>query len=461
MADEGRGRRWPDGGRSGEALLKAMLDAAEVVAGVVELLDDDYRIVVANRSASDLYSLPVGGLDGLTGRQQGLTKPQVAARLATLNAVWAAQESRSGEYSFRFPTGREGWFFGTYSPLPGPTPLVAFVILDITARREAQLQVEHQGARLALALNVTGLGLWDFDFMADRVDWDARTRQLFGVRGDGPIDFATYAAAVHPEDFPAVEAAFRGAVAGENDGSYVVQHRTTAMGRDGSAVWIRGAAQVMRDASGQPTHVIGTAQDISAQVAARERQELLLAELNHRVKNNMAAVQAIAAQTMRGSADNPAVFRAAFDSRIQSMARGHDLLTRNAWEAADLHEVIEAALAPFAQDLFDISGSDERAPLNPEMAVNLVMVLNELATNAAKYGALAGAGRVSIVWSVANNLMTLEWRERGGPPVAPPTRSGFGARLTVAALQAYGGKVELTFPPEGVECRMRAPLTGA
>lgn len=458
MGDEAREHRWPDGGRSGEALLKAMLDAAEVVAGVVELLEDDYRIVVANRSASDLYGLPMGGLDGLTGRQQGLTDEQVAARLGTLTAVWAIQETRSGEYSFRFPDGREGWFFGTYSPLRGSTPLVAFVILDITARREAQHQAERQGARLALALNVTGLGLWDFDFAADRVDWDARTRQLFGVKGEGPIDFAVYRAAVHPEDFPAVEAAFNSAVAGENGGSYVVEHRTAALGEGGSAVWIRGAAQVMFDAAGQPSHVIGTAQDISAQVAARERQELLLAELNHRVKNNLAAVQAIASQTMRGASDNPAAFRVAFDSRIQSMARGHDLLTRNAWEAADLREVIEAALSPFATELFDIAGSRAPAPLNPEMAVNLVMVLNELATNASKYGALAGAGRVSIVWTVVDNVMALEWRERGGPPVEPPTRSGFGTRLTRAALQAYGGTVELTFPPEGVECRMQAPL---
>lgn len=458
MADDAREQRWPDGGRSGEALLKAMLDAAEVVAGVVELLDDDYRIVVANRSASDLYALPVGGLDGLTGRQQGLTDEQVAARLSTLKAVWAIQETRSGEYSFRFPNGREGWFFGTYSPLRGATPLVAFVILDVTARHEAQARAEWQGARLALALNATGLGLWDFDFKADRVEWDARTRQLFGVEGDGPIDFATYASAVHPDDLAMVEAAYGAALAGENGGSYVVEHRTAAQGAGGSAVWIRGAAQVMFDAAGQPSHVIGTAQDISAQVAARQRQELLLAELNHRVKNNLAAVQAIASQTMRGVADDPAAFRTAFDGRIQSMARGHDLLTRNAWEAADLREVIEAALSPFATDLFDITGSQAPAPLNPEMAVNLVMVLNELATNASKYGALAGAGRVSIVWAVANNTMTLEWCERGGPPVTPPTRSGFGTRLTRAALQAYGGTVELTFPPQGVECRMQAPL---
>jgi PAS domain S-box-containing protein len=458
MADDEREHRWPDGGRSGEALLMAMLDAADVVAGVVELLGDDYRIVVANRSASDLYDLPVGGLDGLTGRQQGLTDEQIAERLTTLDAVWAAQETRSGEYSFRFPTGREGWFFGTYSPLRGATPLIAFVILDITARREAQFEVERQGARLSLALDVTGLGLWDYDFMADRVDWDARMRQLFGLKGDGPIDFATYAAAVHPEDFPAVEAAYRSALAGENDGAYVVEHRTAALGESGSAVWIRAAARVLRDAAGRPSHVIGTAHDISAQVAARERQELLLAELNHRVKNNLATVQAISAQTMRSAADDPAAFRAAFDGRIQSMARGHDLLTRNVWEAADLRDVIEAALSPFAAELFDIDGPDAPTPLTPEMAVNMVMVLNELATNASKYGALSSAGRVSIVWTVANNQLTLEWRERGGPPVSAPTRTGFGTRLTLAALQAYGGTVELTFPPEGARCRMQTPL---
>lgn len=458
MADDEREHRWPDGGRSGEALLMAMLDAADVVAGVVELLGDDYRIVVANRSASDLYDLPVGGLDGLTGRQQGLTDEQIGARLTTLNAVWAAQETRSGEYSFQFPTGREGWFFGTYSPLRGATPLIAFVILDITARREAQFEVERQGARLSLALDVTGLGLWDYDFMADRVDWDARMRQLFGLKGDGPIDFAAYAAAVHREDFPAVEAAYRSALAGENDGAYVVEHRTAALGESGSAVWIRAAARVMRDAAGRPSHVIGTAQDISAQVAARERQELLLAELNHRVKNNLATVQAIAGQTMRSAADDPAAFRVAFDGRIQSLARGHDLLTRNVWEAADLREVIEAALSPFDAELFDIDGPDAPTPLTPEMAVNMVMVLNELATNASKYGALSSAGRVSIVWTVADHQLTLEWRERGGPPVAAPTRTGFGTRLTLAALQAYGGTVELTFPPEGARCRMQTPL---
>lgn len=115
-------------------------------------------------------------------------------------------------------------------------------------------------------------------------------------------------------------------------------------------------------------------------------------------------------------------------------------------------------MAPFAAEGFAISGPEAPAPLDPEMAVNLVMVLNELATNAAKYGALSGAGRVSIVWGVDGERLQLHWRERGGPPVEPPKRTGFGTRLTLSALQAYGGTVELGFPPEGAECRMTAVL---
>lgn len=458
MADDEREGGWPSAGGGGEALLKAMLDVSAVVAGVVEPIADDYRFVMANRGACEFYGRAEGGLDGRTGRELGVTADQVAGRLKVLRRVLASGQAETIEYSFRFPSGRHGWFLGTFSPLPGGIGQVAFIIIDITERHQAQVEAERQGARLTLALNATELGLWEYDLAADRVEWDSRTRKMFGLPPDGDINYATYAAAVHPEDFPATRTAYEGALAGENGGQYVVEHRTTSAGEHGSAVWVRGAARVSFDAQGRPTHVIGTSQDVSAQVAARQRQDLLLGELNHRVKNNLAAVQAIASQTMRSAPTDPVAFRAAFDSRIQSLARGHDLLTRNVWEAADLRDVIEAALAPFSAEGFEISGVDAPAPLGPEMAVNLVMVLNELATNAAKYGALSGAGRVTIVWGVEGENLTLHWRERGGPPVTPPERTGFGTRLTLSALQAYGGSVELTFPPEGAECRMSTPL---
>ncbi|KQW66390.1 hypothetical protein ASE17_06055 [Phenylobacterium sp. Root77] len=458
MADDEQKGGWPSASAGGEALLKAMLEASAMLAGVIEVLDDDYRFVMANRGACEFYGCADGGLNGRTGRELGIKAEQILGRVNVLRRVLSTGAAETIEYSFRFPSGRQGWFLGTFSPLTGNAGQVAFIIIDITQQHAAQVEAERQGARLTLALNATELGLWEYDVAADRVDWDSRTRRMFGLPPEGDINYATYAAAVHIEDFPATRVAYEAALAGENDGHYVVEHRTTSGGEGGSATWVRGAARVSFDGQGRPIHVIGTSQDISAQVAARQRQDLLLGELNHRVKNNLAAVQAIASQTMRNAPDDPAAFRAAFDSRIQSMARGHDLLTRNVWEAADLRDVIDAALAPFAAEGFDIQGVEAPAPLGPEMAVNLVMVLNELATNAAKYGALSGAGRVAIVWGVGGGNLTLHWREYGGPPVSPPQRSGFGTRLTRSALQAYGGSVELTFPPEGAECRMSTPL---
>lgn len=458
MGDEGRKGDWRNAGAGGEALLQAMLDAPSMLAGVVEPLANDYRFVMANRGACEFYGCAPGALNGRTGRDLGVASDQIGGRLEVLHRVLRGGAAETIEYSFRFPSGRQGWFLGTFTPLAEAAGQVAFIIIDITQQHLAQTEAERQGERLTLALNATELGFWEYDVATDRVDWDGRTRRMFGLPPEGDINYATYAAAVHVEDFPATRIAYDAAMAGENDGHYVVEHRTTAGGEGGSAVWVRGAARVSFDGLGRPVRVIGTSQDITAQVAARQRQDLLLAELNHRVKNNLAAVQAIASQTMRGAPDDPAAFRAAFDSRLQSLARGHDLLTRNVWEAADLRDVIEAALAPFAAEGFAIDGPKAPAPLGPEMAVNLVMVLNELATNAAKYGALSGAGRVSIVWSVDGERLQLHWRERGGPPVTPPKRTGFGTRLTLSALQAYGGTVELDFPPEGAECRMSALL---
>ncbi|MFN3513901.1 MAG: sensor histidine kinase [Phenylobacterium sp.] len=443
----------------GEALLKAMFDAADVIAGVFELLEDDYRYVTANRNAAAFYGKPPGGLDGLCGRDLGLTPEQIQVRMATLRHCWASGETQTQEYPFRLPNGRSGWFLGTFSPIRGERPWVSFVVLDITERRLAQMEAQRQGDRLALALEAADLGLWEYDLAADVVDWDGRMRTLFGVPADKPIDFATYAAAVHPEDFPAVEAAFRRAVAGENDGGYVVEHRI-APGEVGGVRWIRGAARVVFGKDGKPRRVIGTAQDVTGEVEARERQDLLLAELNHRVKNNLAAVQAIAQQTLRATGRDPEAFRKGFEERLMSLALGHDLLTRNAWSMAPLEEVLEAALTPFAGQAIRVSGGPAGVRVKPELAVNLVMILNELATNAAKYGALSvPAGAVSLEWTASAEGLSAIWREQGGPPVAPPAREGFGMRMKRRALTPFGGKVEVAFEPTGLVCRLSVPLT--
>lgn len=442
-----------------EALLRAMLDAADVMAGVFELLDDDYRYVAANRNAAAFYGR--SELIGLTGRQLGLTREQIDVRLEVLRACVASGGPQTHEYPFSVAGGRSGWFLGTMSALPqkpGRAPQVSFVVIDNTQRREAQAAAERQREKLALALEATGLGLWEYDLRTDVVTWDARMRELFGVGPDTPIDFETYAGCVEPEDFVHTRQAYLAALEGANGGAYIVRHRTA--GLDGTVRWVRGAGQVIFDGEGRARRVLGTSQDISAEVEAMERHELMQAELNHRVKNNLAAVQAIASQTLRAVGEDPKAFRMAFESRLQSMARGHDLLTRNAWETASLADVLQAALAPFASMAVRVSGGEGQVRVGPDLAVNLVMVLNELATNAVKYGALSvPAGEVGLAWGLDGAGLTITWRERGGPAVTPPREPGFGSRLTRSAMRTFGGRSSLQFWPEGVECILWAPFS--
>ena len=185
-------------------------------------------------------------------------------------------------------------------------------------------------------------------------------------------------------------------------------------------------------------------------------------ELNHRVKNTLATVQAIASRTLRGA--DPAIWRS-LEERLVALAAAHDVLTRESWTGADLDDVVAAALAPCGGNqaaIFRVSGPLLR--LSPRATLALMMGLHELLTNALKYGALSVAsGNVEIRWEVAKGaepLLRLIWTERGGPLVAPPTRRGFGTQLIERSVaQDLGGIARIDFGyPEGVTCRIEAPL---
>jgi two-component sensor histidine kinase len=210
--------------------------------------------------------------------------------------------------------------------------------------------------------------------------------------------------------------------------------------------------------------MFGVMQDITERKTAETRQRLLTHELEHRIKNILAMVSAIAGQTLRGSDIDTA--RAAFVSRLRALARAHDLLTETRWTAASMRGVLEAALAAHTagdDGRVTIAGPD--LDLTPKMALSLALGVNELATNAAKYGALSvDGGRVDITWAfdtgpdgVRKAVWT--WREQGGPPVAEPTRRGFGSILITRVLAAdFGGEVRIDYPPEGVTCVLTMPL---
>jgi PAS domain S-box-containing protein len=203
--------------------------------------------------------------------------------------------------------------------------------------------------------------------------------------------------------------------------------------------------------------------DISAQVRARQQRELLINELNHRVKNTLATVQSVAAQTLKGSTV-PATVKGALESRLLSMAGAHDVLTQQNWEGADLRNIVEKALSPFMAPRreFDVAGPDVR--LLPKSALAVAMAVHELATNAAKYGALSnGSGRISVQWAVAEQdapHLQIVWTETGGPKVAAPSSKGFGSRLIERGLAGQlGGEAVIDYRETGVVCRIMAPLS--
>jgi two-component sensor histidine kinase len=187
-------------------------------------------------------------------------------------------------------------------------------------------------------------------------------------------------------------------------------------------------------------------------------QKLLLDELNHRVKNSLATVQAIAMQTLRGE---DTTHRDMFLARLFALSGQHDLLTLDNWESAGLRDVVWRALKPYAEGQgtrCEVDGPDVR--LQPKRALALGMAFHELATNAAKHGALStGTGRVKVSWEVDHDRLRLRWKETGGPQVSPPERKGFGMRLIERGLShELSAQVRLQFPPEGVICEWEMSL---
>jgi two-component sensor histidine kinase len=260
----------------------------------------------------------------------------------------------------------------------------------------------------------------------------------------------------HPDDLAPMWKAVGIAVDPKGDGRYDVEYR--AKQPDGSWRWLSAWGIVEFEGEGderRPVAIAGSSRDITPQKLAEEHQRLLVNELNHRVKNT--TVHSIAHHTLRNAGDVEAM-RQAIEFRIQSLARAHDLLTAQNWAGADVVEVVALATEPFSGARLAIGGPSVK--LSPKQALALSMALHELGTNAMKYGALTQAsGRVEIFWRRDDSHLHVIWRERGGRPVIPPTRRGFGSRLLEKAVALdLGGTATLEWLPEGVAWHATAAL---
>lgn len=198
--------------------------------------------------------------------------------------------------------------------------------------------------------------------------------------------------------------------------------------------------------------------DVTARQRAEETQRLLIGELNHRVKNTLATVQAIAAQGFRHARSRDE-FRDAFTGRIQALARAHSLLSATTWERASLRSLIadQVAIGAISIDRLQLDGPDVDLP--PELALRFALVLHELTTNAHKYGALSNeTGTVSLSWTLADGRLDFCWSEHGGPRVEEPERKGFGTTLVTSSLAGDGAEIEIDYAPEGMRWHLVLPL---
>jgi PAS domain S-box-containing protein len=287
--------------------------------------------------------------------------------------------------------------------------------------------------------------------------WNGGAERLFGYTAEEAIGrpVTMLMAPDRVDEEPVIIARIR-------RGERIEHYDTVRRRKDGTPIDISLSISPIKDADGKIIGASKIARDISERKRAEQRQQLLVGEVKHRIKNLLATVQAIARQTLKGA---PAEEREAFIARLMALANAQDLLTLERWNRAAVREVVDRALGPFEAKhnaRFHTKGPQD-VWVDASRASLLTMALHELATNAVKYGALSNSyGVVSLTWEVVGDedaqSVRLTWRELGGPLVVPPERKGFGSFLIERALQGGGGGAKLNFNPNGLICSLDVAL---
>jgi PAS domain S-box-containing protein len=330
---------------------------------------------------------------------------------------------------------------------------------DITASRQAQDRLRESEERFKTAVDAADLGVWELDLTTDAMlQRSLRHDEMFGYRELQP-EWSSAIAERHmvEEDRPVFREAMARAV---ETGALSFEARVRWS--DGSIHWIAPRGRTHYDESGVATRMTGVVADITERKRHEEQVQFLLRELDHRSKNLLGLVQAVARQTAQG---NPEDFLERFGQRIRALSASQDLLLKSEWKGVSLAELARSQLAHF-QDLID-RRIVLRGPLlktTPQAAQTLAMALHELATNAGKYGALSSeTGSVEICWELRvapgrGERFICVWSERDGPAVAAPTRRGFGSTvLERMARVALGAEVKLDFAEAGLVWRLDCP----
>lgn len=450
-------------------------DILALVGDGIIVTDESGRILLFNRAAEAIFGYEPGEVLG------NPVEMLIPERFRDEHARITSEFAAGGENAVRLMGHRRevaglrknGEEFPVEATLCrrrlGSTTTVTVAVRDISERKMLERQVEARTRaleesenRLRLALGSARLGTWEWDPGTGSLHFDCAARQLWGLSAEGELTVDSAFRMVHHEDLPDLREAFRQAT--DHGREYSRDFRIVRP--DGIMLWVSGKAIVLRDAEGRPNKMIGVTFDVTDRQEADEQRRLMSAELRHRMKNMMGLVSSIVSMTARNTGDLEE-FKDSLQGRLAAIAKAQTALLEGGEEGITLYEQLFSELGPYR----DPEGGNivlEGPPVSlpPQTGIPLRLVIHELATNATKYGALSVAtGMVQVKWTVdeaaGSPQLELEWRESGGPPVSPPARKGFGTTLITRSLsRSRGSKVDLDYPPQGVVCRITAPLGG-
>jgi PAS domain S-box-containing protein len=447
--------------RESETIFRAMFDASSV--GKIEIDVGTGRFVRVNAAMCRFVGYSEAELLGMTVFD--ITHPddreQDRESLHSVDAGALPVFDREKRYVCK--DGKVVWARVTANAIrdeAGRAVRNTAVIQDLTDRKRAEQDLEASRARMQLALDAARLGWFQYDPVR-RIGWgDGRFREIFGFDTEEvPLDVMM--AKLHPDDVEKTRTSLAEHTEPINPKPAVVEFRIR---RNGEIRWVELHGEAHFEGAGrerQAVSLIGTVQDITERKQHEEQTHLLMREVNHRAKNMLSVVDAIAHQT---ASRNPEDFIDRFSERIQALSANQDLLVRNDWRGVVIADLVRAQLAHFA-DLVGtrivVSGPHLRLTAASAQAIGLA--LHELSTNAGKYGALStDKGRVAVRWEIHGDAFHMSWIERDGPPVTPPRQRGFGTIvMEVMAERSVGGKVDLDNAPAGVTWRLTCPAANA
>lgn len=310
---------------------------------------------------------------------------------------------------------------------------------------------------MRLALQSGHMGIWEWNLKTNDLELNATSRLLFGLPETGRLSADDAFDRIHSDDLTDLRSAISHAV--ETGAYYGREFR--ARSHD-SYRRITGAGAVYSDENGEPERMVGVNFDVTSRWQAEEQRELHMTELIHRITNLMAVVQAVVTLTASHS-PNLDAFKQSIPGRLTSLLQRHKLLVEGGWEAINLDDLLRTELQPYTGPNAPVIEGPQ-VVLSPNAASALGLVFHELMTNAAKYGALSTPdGRLEIFWRIdahdREEHLIIEWTERGGPPVSPPTRKGFGSTVIERALKdPFDADIKIDFSPEGLRIRIDLPL---